>query len=228
MGRGTISRRGLLLPLTLSVALLSFGAAPALAPRDGQDIETALKAYFAPRGMPLLRPTVRLAVNRKGAVESTDNTRCAMTGYTDSSVVEHPSIGYVPWIKWAEKNGIVEYQTVGTLNGAPWRCPFVVEQQVLTDYRMMWDGKPGLVIWLSMGGSWQFVGLKQSAVTVGGVPNVPAFDLTLDITATSQWPGITLTPSATHSTVRLIRDPKTGKMVVVKADLHMPTVKLEE
>ena len=135
---------------------------------------------------------------------------------------------YASWIKWAERTGIVEEQTVGTLNGAPWRCPFVVEQQVLTDYRMMWDRNNKLVVWLAAANAMRFIDLKQSVTTIGGVANVPTFDITMDVIAASQWPGVTLVPSPAHSTVRLIRNPKTGKIEVVKADLHLPTIKLDE
>jgi len=217
------------MPLAFAAALIGFGAAPSVATRDQQDIAATLKTYFSRAGGHYLgRAEVHLALNRAGAVAPTDNTRCVMSGYTVESVVEHPAVGYVPWIKWAERNGIVEEQTVGTLNGAPWRCPFVVEQQVLTDYRMMWDRKPGLVVWLTMENNWQFVALKQSVSTVAGVPNVPTFDMMLDIVAPPLWPGVSITPNPMHSTVRLVRSPKTGKLEVLKADLHTPTIKLDE
>jgi hypothetical protein len=245
VGRIDVSRHGLLPVALASLVLAGCGqgdqphkaeaasvhtqpAPPALTKRDLLELNAAFAKYWKPNGFAILRPSVSLALNRTGAVAPTDNTQCVTAQYKTNFAVEHPSIGYATWIKWAEKNGIVEEQTVGTLNGAPWRCPFVVEQQVLTDYRMMWDGKPGLTIWFAIDPTMNLVGLKQSYSTVSGVPKVPTFDLVFDLSATSQWPGVTFRPNPVHSTVRFARNPKTGKIEFVKADLHMPTIKLDE
>ncbi len=151
-----------------------------------------------------------LSVNRGGTVELTENSRCATSGYKDNFVTERPSVGYAPWAAWALKTGVVEYRAISTPQGLAVRCPFAVEHQLITNYRISWDRKPGLLIWLASDVKPTVTGFKQSAATVEGVPNVPAYDLTLAIGGTPQWPGIGITPSTTASTIRLARSPKTG------------------
>lgn len=192
------------------------GSRPVIAPQDASDITKALRHAVGDL-------SIYISVDRQPPEAPNPPGYCTTGSYTDNNVVEHPFIGYVAWINWAVKSGIVEYRTLSS-----GRCPFVVEHELLTDYRAYWELDQRLRIILAVEPNAQVTGFKQSTTTVNGVPNVPTFDLVFDIVARPDWPGITLTPSATHSTMRLIRDPGTQKIVVVKAELQWPTVKLAE
>ncbi len=226
MGRSGIrgrARRHWTLPFALIAALSSLGAT-SLSSQDRKDLGAALDALHV-GGM----AGISISVTREG--QPIGPADCNKSGYTVKGVVEHPFIGYVAWIEWAVKNGIVEYRTLPTFKGPAGlvtpRCPFAVEQQVLSDYRLLWQPNERRLRTNLAQLSMSREKLTQSVSTVGGVPTVPTFDFEFEITGASQWPGITITPSGARSHVRFIRNPKTKKIEVVKSDVHWPTIKLD-
>jgi hypothetical protein len=188
--------------------------------QDELDISRAIEAYLSGR-----RPDVSLVVNR----EETGTARphaCVTGNYKISFGVEQPFVGYIAWLAWAVKNGVVERRPVKLADGSPTVCPFAVEHKLLTDYRVMWDDRAGLRIWLVGSSEAHTRKYELSTIAVAGAANALVIDLELDVGGKAQWPGISITPSAVPSTIRLMRDPRTGRMEVVKADIHWPRISL--